>query len=233
MTRYRFALVLACTLWAAAVTGFGSPQAGNPLEATFARMDEAAVKFKGLTANIRKLHHTDVVDMDDVEEGTIAVKRMKPKDTRIRIDITNPVSKSYAIGDGKVWSYNRKSQEASEADLGKSKDIVNQLMLLGFGSNSAELRSAYSIKQGEPDTLHGEKATRLDMAPKDPDVLKYVKRCELWISEKGLPLQQKFYEKSGKDYNLASYTNIVLSPNLPDSAVKLDIPKGVKVTKLK
>ena len=232
MTRSHFLLVLAATFGASAMAGFGAPQAGNTLEATFARMDEAAVKFKGLTADIRKVKHTDVVNIDEVEEGTIAVKRMKSKDTRIRIDITKPDPKSYAIGEGRVWSYNLKSREASEADLGKSKDIVNQFMLLGFGSNSADLKSAYSVKLGGPDTINGENATRIEMLPKSEGMLKYIKRCDLWISDKGLTLQQKFFE-SGKDYSLATYSHMVLTANLPDSAVKLEIPHGVKVTKLK
>jgi outer membrane lipoprotein-sorting protein len=232
MTRIQFVTVLAGTLAAAAAAGFGAPQAGNPLEATFARMDEAAATFKGLTANIRKLHHTDVVQKDELEEGTIAVKRMKAKDTRVRIDITKPEAKSYAIGEGKFRSFNPKSLEAQEADLGKSKDIVNQFMLLGFGSNSAELKSAYSVKLGDPDAVNGEKAMRLEMVPKNEEILKHVKRCDLWISDKGITVQQKFFETGG-DYVLATYSHIAPSPSLPDSAVKLEIPKGVKITKLK
>jgi hypothetical protein len=70
------------------------------------------------------------------------------------------------------------------------------------------------------------------MLPKSEGMLKYIKRCDLWISDKGVTTQQKFFE-SGKDYSLATYSRIVLTSNLPDSAVKLEIPKGVKITKLK
>jgi outer membrane lipoprotein-sorting protein len=232
MTRLSLAFVLLCTMMALAAPGFGEPQAGDSLEATFSRMDQAAATFKGLTADIRQQSHTEVVDKDDVQEGNIAVKRVKPKDTRIRINFTKPEVKVYAIGGGKFWSFVPKTQEAQEADLGNSKDIVNQFMLLAFGSNSSELRAAYSVKLGGPGLLNGEKVTRLEMVPKSEEILKHVKRCDMWISVKGMTLQQKFFEAGG-DYVLATYSHLTLVPNLPDSAVKLELPRGVKPTKLK
>ena len=45
-------------------------------------------------------------------------------------------------------------------------------------------------------------------------------------------IQQKFFETGG-DYVLTTYTNMVFNPPIPDSALKLEIPKGVKITKLK
>jgi hypothetical protein len=230
MTRNRFVLVLAGTLWVAGVRGFGAPQASSPLEAALARMDETAAKFKGLTANIHRVSHTDVVDKNDIEDGTVAAKKVKPGDTRILIHIAKPEEKFYFIGGGKARLYNPKSQEAQEADLGKSKDLVNQLLLLAFGSNSTDLKAAYIIKLGGPDTVDGEKATRIELTPKSPDVLKHVKRCDMWISEKGLAIQQKF-DQGGGDYVLTTYSRMEMAPNLPEP--KLDIPHGIKITKIK
>ena len=59
-----------------------------------------------------------------------------------------------------------------------------------------------------------------------------MKKCELWISDKGLTVQQKFHTGGG-DYVLSTYSRINLNPNIADSAVKLDLPKGVKFSKLK
>jgi outer membrane lipoprotein-sorting protein len=80
--------------------------------------------------------------------------------------------------------------------------------------------------------VKGEKATRLEMVPKSADILKHVKRCDMWVSSQGLTLQQKFFQTGG-DYVLATYTHMTLVPNLPDSAVKLEFPHGVKVNKIK
>jgi outer membrane lipoprotein-sorting protein len=232
MTRNPVALVLAGTFLGAATLGFGAPQAGNTLEAAFAAMDKTAASFKGLTAAVRRMSYTEVVDKTDVEEGTIAAKKMKANDTSIRINMTKPDEKVYAVGGGKAWVYTPKTQEVEEASLGKSKVLVNQLMLLAFGSNSTDLKSAYTIKLGGTDTVNGEKTTRLELTPKSEEVLKHVKRCDLWISDKGLAVQQKFFTGGG-DYVLTTYTRMTMAPNLPNSAVAFDVPKGVKVTKIK
>jgi outer membrane lipoprotein-sorting protein len=232
MTRTFFAFVLVCTVWAATAAGFGAPQAGSSLEEIFTRMDKAAAAFKGLTADIRQVSHTEVVSTDDTEEGTLIAKRFRPKDTRFLVQMTRPDPKSYFVGEGKLRIFNTKTQEAQEADLGKSKDLVNQFMLLAFGSNSSELRGAYTIKAGGPETVKGEKTTRIEMTPKSADTLKYIKRCDMWMSDKGVAIQQKFFETGG-DYVLTTYTNMVLNPSISDSALRLEIPKGVKITKLK
>jgi outer membrane lipoprotein-sorting protein len=232
MTRNPVALVVAGTLLSAATLGFGAPQAGNTLETAFAAMDKTAASFRGLTADIRRLSYTEVVDKTDVEEGTIAAKRMKGNETNIRINFNKPEEKVYAIGGGKAWAYTPKTQEVEEANLGKSKVLVNQLMLLAFGSNSTDLKAAYTVKLGGADTVNGEKTTRLELTPKSEDVLKHVKRCDLWVSDKGLAVQQKFFT-GGKDYVLTTYARMTMVPNLPNSAVTFDVPKGVKVTKIK
>ncbi|MEO8595829.1 MAG: outer membrane lipoprotein carrier protein LolA [Candidatus Solibacter sp.] len=185
-----------------------------------------------MTADIRKVAHTDVVNVDDAQLGSIVVKRFKPGDTRIRIDFTSPGKQSVAIGGGRAVLYNPQSNEAQEVDLGKSRGLVDQFMLLGFGSNAAELRSAYSVAMGGMDTINGEKTTRLVLVPKAQEVLARIKQCELWVSDKGITLQQKFHQTGG-DYVLSSYTHMNLNPAIADKDVRLDLPKGVKATKLK
>src|ERR1039457_6777363 len=90
MTWYRTLLVLSGAQLALAAASFGAPAADTSLDAVLARLDQASATFKGLTADIRKTSHTDVVNVDDVASGTIMVKRVKTHDTHIRIDLTNP-----------------------------------------------------------------------------------------------------------------------------------------------
>jgi outer membrane lipoprotein-sorting protein len=105
-------------------------------------------------------------------------------------------------------------------------------MLLGFGSNSAELKSAYTVTLGGVDSINGEKTTRILLVPKDREILARVKQCELWISDKGWTVQQKFHTEGG-DYMLSTYSNMKLNPNIADKDLKLELPKGVKFGKLK
>lgn len=229
LTWYRRIFVCSITAAACALTAFA---AADPLDTVMSHMDQAATTFKGLTADIQKVSHTDVVNVNDTDSGTIVVKKYKPGDTRIRIDFTAPRQQTVAIGGGKAIVYKPVTNEAQEVDLGKNRGIVDQFMLLGFGSNSRELKSAYSITMGGPDTVNGEKTTRILLVPKDKEVLAHVKRCELWISEKGWTVQQKFYTDQ-KDYVLSTYSHMNFNPSISDKDVKLELPKGVKATKLK
>jgi len=213
---------------AAMALGWGAPAADSSLAATLARMDDAAAKFKGLQADMQKIAHLAVINEDTVEAGTIAVKRLKPYDIRVRIDFQSPNPRQVAIAGVKGAMYYPGINTVQEYDLGKSRSLVEQFMLLGFGSNSKDLKSAYSIGLGGPDTVAGQKTTRLELIPKSQDVLEHLKRVDLWISDTmSIAVQQKLYEPGG-DYLLTTYTNIKLRLNLPDSAVKLDLPKSVK-----
>jgi outer membrane lipoprotein-sorting protein len=214
-------------VFAAVALCWGAPAADSSLAATLARMDEAAARFKGLQADMQKIAHTAVINEDSADAGTIAVKRPKPNDIRVLMSFQQPNRRQVMIAGVKGAIYYPGINTVQEYDLGKSRTLVEQFMLLGFGSNSRDLESAYSIRLGGPETVAGQKATRLELIPKSRDVLAHLKRVDLWISDAmGIAVQQKLYETGG-DYLLATYTNIKLS-NLPDSAVKLDLPKSVK-----
>ena len=207
---------------------WGVPAADSSLEATLARMDQAAAKFKGLQADMEEISHTAVINEDSVTVGTIAVKRPKPYDIRVLFDLKPPNPRKVMIAGTKAAIYYPGINTVQEWDLGKDRSLVEQFMLLGFGSNSKDLESAYSIRLGGPETVAGQESTRIELIPKSQDVLAHLKRVDLWISDAmGIAIQQKLYETGG-DYLLATYTNIKLRPNLPDSAVRLDLPKSVK-----
>jgi outer membrane lipoprotein-sorting protein len=169
-----------------------------------------------------------VINEDTVEAATIAVKRPKPNDIRVLFDFKPPNPKQVAIAGVKAAIYYPEINTVQEWDMGKDRSLVEQFMLLGFGSNSKDLGSAYSIRLGGPETVAGQKATRIELIPKSQDVLEHLKRVDLWISDTmGIAVQQKLFEPGG-DYLLATYTNIEVRLNLPDSAVKLNLPKNVK-----
>jgi outer membrane lipoprotein-sorting protein len=232
MSWFRGLFVLGGTWLALAGASFGAPGADAQLDAVLARMDQASTTFKGLAADVRKVSHTEVVNIDAVDSGTILVKRLKPHDTRIRVDLTNPRRETVTIGGGKVQIFYPQTNEAQEVDLGKNRGVVDQFMLLGFGSNSTELKSAYSVTFGGVDSVNDQKATRIELVPKDPEILARVKKSELWISEKGWIVQQKLYTGWG-DYLLSTYSRMEFNPSIADAALKLELPKGVKFGKLK
>src|SRR2546430_16512806 len=118
-------------------------------------MDQAAAQFTGILADVRRVAHTAVINEDNVDTGKIYVKRPKPHDLRMLIDFQQPDPKQAEISDSKVQVYYPKIQTVQIFELGKSKSLVDQYLLLGFGTSSKELQASYTISSGGSDTING------------------------------------------------------------------------------
>jgi len=199
----------------------------NDLEAVLARIDKAGAAFKGMSAQARRLSHTDVINEDNVDSGTMLLKRSRARDMRMLVNLTQPDPKTVALQGRKLEVYYPKMKTVQEYDVGKSRELLDQFFLLGFGTSRADLLSAYTIRLVGQDTVDGQKTERLELIPKSKEVRQHLNRLELWISEGGYPIQQKFYLPGG-DYMLVTYSDMKINPDLPEAALKLQLPKNVK-----
>jgi outer membrane lipoprotein-sorting protein len=219
--RFPIILTLSIALWPA-----GSKAAGD-LDAVLTRIDKAGVSFRGMSASVRRLSHTAVINEDNADSGSMVLKRAKPHDLRMLVDLTEPDPKSVAFQGRKLEIYYPKMQTVQEFDVGRSRELLDQFFLMGFGTSRAELEDAYRIRLVGPDTIGGQQTERLELIPKSKEVLQHLTKFELWIDGAGYPLQQKFYEPAG-DYMLVTYSAMKINPELPESALKLHLPKNVK-----
>jgi len=203
------------------------PAGTDSLQSILERMDRTAPSFKTFSADLRSVAHTAVIDDDDVSTGTILVRRTN-RGMDMLMELTAPDPKSIAIHGQKVEIYLPKMKTIDEYDISRYRALVEQFLLIGFGTSGKELAQAYSMKVLGTDEVAGVKATQLELVPKSPEVLKNVKKLELWIPESAdYPVQQKFYLAAG-DYKLATYTNVKKNPPLSDSDLKLKVPKDTK-----
>jgi len=201
---------------------------GETVDALLARMDRAAAAFRSLSAKVRRVAHTAVINENNIDVGSILVKRGKGSELRMLSEITEPDPKAVAYQGRKLEVFYPKIQTVQEFDVGKHRGLVEQFFLLGFGASRKELERDYSIRVLGVETVTGETATRVEFTPQSEQVLKHLKKAELWISETtSYPIQQKFYQ-SGGDYNLVTYTGVKINPELSDAALKLKLPKNVK-----
>jgi len=214
----------ALALWMAGICLAASASGADQLQATFDRMDRAAASFKGLAADVTQVSHNALLNEDEALTGTMAVRRPNPHELRAVVDIRKPDAKKVLLTRHRVEMYYPKNNLVQTIDLDrKDSHMVDQYLLLGFGSNSAELRNSYKVELGGPETVAGQKSVRLVLTPKSADVLAKLTRVELWISDTlGIAVQQKFTQP-GDDYTLATYTNVKLNPGPPE--LKWDIPK--------
>lgn len=230
MRHFRPSLVLIGIVTTLAALPPRAPAADDLAEA-FARIDKAAPSFRGFSADVRKVQHTELIHEDDVEIGKTIVRRAKLHDLQVRMDFDPPNEKRVSVDGPKVETYYPKSNSIQPVLVGKaSKPMMEQFLLLGWGSTSQDLKSAYNITYGGEETIAGQKTVRLDLAPKDKDILAHIRKFEIWVSEEaatsGLAVQVKFYEKGG-DYSVATYTNMKLR-SVSESEVKLNAPKDAR-----
>jgi outer membrane lipoprotein-sorting protein len=224
------------TLMAAVCLTFGASAADNSLQAVFQRMDKAAATFKALTADVKRLSHEGAIGEEEIDTGTIAVKLPKPHDIRLLLELKQPDPKSVELSGTKVQLFYPKANEVQVLDFGRANRAqLEQFLKLGFGSTSRDLQDGYKVELGGPEKVDGQDATRIVLTPKSQDVASQFPKFELWISDggptTGLAVQQKFYQP-GNTYNVATYSNMKVNPPISDSAVKLNVPKGVKFTHL-
>lgn len=202
--------------------------AADDLDAVYARMDKAAPAFKGMRADMKKVSHTAVINESSTDTGRIVVKVPKPRDFRMLINFEQPDKKVVRIAGTTAEMYLPKANEVQIYNFGKGRKAeVEQFLRLGFGSSSKEIRDAYTVTYGGPEAVAGEKTARIVLVPKSPEIANMFPKFELWISDAtGISVQQKIYEKGG-NYTLATYPNMKLDPNIKDSEIQLNLPKGV------
>jgi outer membrane lipoprotein-sorting protein len=224
-------------VWMLTAALFGPPfalhAADESLAAVFARIDQASAKFKDLTADMKRLSYTAFINEKAVDTGTIKARMPKPHDYHLLMIFSEPDPKQVQVSGTKVLVFYPRTNTAQEIDFGKSnKASVEQFMKLGFGSNSRDIQDAYKVSFGGPEKVEGQKATRIELIPKSKELAVQFPKFELWISDdNGISIQQKIYQPGG-DYSLATYTNMKLNQNLPESDVKIKHPPNVRVEHL-
>ena len=199
----------------------------SDLDATLNRLDRAGAAFKSMSAKIRRVSHTAVVNEDNIDSGTILLKRVHARDVRMLIDFTAPDRKTVAFQGHMVEIYYPKMQTVDEFDVSKYKELLEEFFLLGFGTSRADLEASYNLRWLRQESVAGQKTDCLELIPKSKEVLQHLSKLEMWVADNGYPVQQKFYLKGG-DYELATYSDMQINPVLPDSALKLKLPKNVK-----
>lgn len=207
-----------------ATQAFSAVTADNVLK----QMDEAAPKFNGMSANLSRLTYTKVIDDKSTETGTILVRKTGARDIQMMINITEPDAKLVAFRGRKAEIFYPKMKSVEEWDLGKHTDLVNQFLILGFGTSGRDLTSTYDVKYAGDETVTGQKTHKLELTPLSAQAKQNIRGVELWIDAEGAyPVQQKIVKPS-RDYYLFTYTNVKINPPLTDEALRLKLPKGVK-----
>jgi outer membrane lipoprotein-sorting protein len=194
------------------------------LDDVLKQMDREQGQFQSLTASIERTKVTVVVNDHSTESGQIEVRR----DGKMRIDLTSPDQKTILRDGDHIYVYTPKIRRVEEYDLGKRRDLIDQLLLLGFGTSGDSVKKSYLITLQGEDTLNGQKVVHLELTPRADDVRKQISKIDLWLNEGNwLPAQQQLFETGSGDYSIVRYSNVARNVAIPDARFRPAWPKGV------
>jgi outer membrane lipoprotein-sorting protein len=220
--------VLVCAVAAAAsffstIRAATSPQSNWTLDNVLKQMDAQAADFRSLTADMERTKVTVVVNDRSVESGRISVRR----DDKMRIEVTQPDARTILRDGDNFYIYNPKIHRVEEYNLGKKKSVVDQFLLLGFGTSGSSLKESYGIALQAEETMDNRKVLRLELVPKTEEVRKQLSKIQLWLDESTwLPVQQQFFETGSGDYFIIRYRNVNRNVRIPDNDFKPHWPHG-------
>jgi len=215
-------VALACL---AAPSGQSHP--GISWETVREHLDAEARDFHSLSADIERAKVTVVVNDRSTETGNIAVRGDK-----MLLDIKQPSPRTILRTGDDLYLYNPGLHRVEEYNLGKNRGLVDQFLLLGFGTKGGELQKAYLVSVLREDKLDDRKVVVLELTPKSEAVRDQISKIQIWLDEASwLPAQQQFFEAGSGDYSTVRYSKVVRNPAIPESTFKPRWPKGTERVK--
>jgi outer membrane lipoprotein-sorting protein len=197
------------------------------LEGVLRHLDSAAKNFHGLSADVERTKVTVVVDDKSTETGNILVHGDK-----MLLEMTAPDPRTILRTGDNLFVYTPGLKRVEEYNLAQHRALVDQYLLLGFGTAGKELEKAYLVTLlGEP-MVEDKKTAELELTPKSQEARNQISKIQIWFDESSwLPLQQQFNETGSGDYFVIRYTKVVRNPDLSDANFKPRWPKGTEKVK--
>jgi outer membrane lipoprotein-sorting protein len=194
------------------------------LESVLRQMDAEARDFHSLSADIERTKVTVVVNDHSTETGSIQVRGDK-----MLLEFKAPDARTILRTGDNLFIYNPGMKRVEEYNLGKNRALVDQFLLLGFGTETKELQKGYLVALLKEDKLDDKKTIELELTPKSAAVRNQIAKIQIWLDESSwLPVQQEFYEAGSGDYSIVHYSKVVRNPGFPDSQFKPHWPKGTE-----
>lgn len=232
----RFLIRLAAVVAVAAgpLAGAASAAARKPsgvgLKEILSHMDDSARRLRTISTNLEYTKVTVLVDDRSTEYGRLYYHKSKNPEVLLKFERPDP--KVILFKKNKAEIFLPKTNQIQEYNLEQHRGLVQQFLLLGFGTESSDLKKAYEVKLMGEEELAGDMAAVLQLVPRNEKVSAQLAKVQLWISEESwLPIQQKFFEPSG-DYLVTRYSSVRVNRSIPSSTFRLHAPKDAKRIKM-
>jgi outer membrane lipoprotein-sorting protein len=197
------------------------------VESALRELDSQAKSLHSLSADVERTKVTVVVNDHSTEDGSLKVRGDK-----MLLEMKPPNARTILRTGDNLYIYTPGLKRVEEFNLGKNRSLVDQFLLLGFGTSGKELQKSYLITVlGEP-SLDDKRALELELTPKSEEVRNQISKIQIWLDESSwLPIQQQFFETGSGDYFIVHYTNLVRNPGFDKSQFEPHWPKGTEKIK--
>jgi outer membrane lipoprotein-sorting protein len=197
------------------------------LDNVLGQLDASAKDFHSLSADVERTKVTVVVNDRSTESGTILVRGDK-----MLLELKTPDPRTILRSGDNLSVYTPGLKRVEEYNLGKNRDLVDQFLLLGFGTEGKSLRKSYLVTVLREEKLEDKKTVVLELTPKSDAVRNQYSKIQIWLDESNwLSVQQQFYEAGSGDYSIVRYSKVVRNPGIQDSQFKPHWPKGTERVK--
>ena len=194
------------------------------------RMDEASKYLTTVSASLEYTKVTVVVNDRSTDHGKLYFRNGKSPE--ILLEFEDPDPKTILFKKNKGEMYLPKINQIQEYDLSHHSELVQQFLLLGFGTDSNSLKKTYDVKLVGEEDVNGDTTAVLELTPLKPSVAAQIAKVNLWISEESwLPVEQRFFEPGG-DYLETKYSSVIVNRALPPSVFEIPAAKGAKRVKM-
>lgn len=231
----QLAIILALITGEGLGAGLGSaaPRKKRPLtdlKEILSRTDEAAKHLKTVSADLQYTKVTVLVNDRSTQYGKFYFH--KTKNSEILLDFERPDPKVILFKKNKAEIFLPKTNQIQEYNLERHSELVQQFLLLGFGTDADNLRKAYEIKYLGEEQIGEDNTAVLELVPRRENVAAQLQKVRLWISQESwLPVQQRFFEPGG-DYLETVYSAVKVNRSLPSSTFRIPNAKGAKRIKI-
>jgi len=193
-------------------------------------MDEAAKRLKTVSADLEYTKVTVLVNDRSTEHGKLYFHKSKNSD--ILLNFEKPDPKVILFKKNKAEIYLPKTNQIQEYNLEKHSELVQQFLLLGFGTESDNLKKSYELKYLGEEEIGQDTTAVMELVPRKDKIAAQLQKVQLWISEESwLPVQQKFFEPGG-DYLETVYRSVRVNRAIPSSTFQIPAARGAKRIKM-
>jgi outer membrane lipoprotein-sorting protein len=202
------------------------------LNKIIAELNAASAKFKSAQADLSSDDFQAVVQVDEIQTGTIYFERRKGE-TVVAMQIKQVDGKDapkFVVYDGgQLQFYQPEIKQMTILRAGANRGQAESFLTLGFGGSGDDLQANWDVTLVGKETLDGVEVAKLDLKPKAQNVQSMFTHVTVWVDPtRGVSLKQIFYEPSG-DRRTATYTNIKYNQSIPEDVFHIKTAPGTTI----